>query len=294
MYNQIMTEMAIGKGMAHSMGKTAERISSRNNRWVKLAGQLKTKKYREKNGQFLMEGVRSAEDAFRQGYRDAVCFVTEQAAGEARVQALMEAAAEAGWLFLLVGESMMKTMAGTEHGQGVLAILPMPQPDLSVLRRPLRGHYVLLDGLQDPGNMGTILRTAAAAGCRGVLLTEGCTDPYGEKAVRSSMGSILRMPIYKGLTLDDVREIRAASGLSLIGTALEGGVPYRRAGALPDAIFVFGNEGSGIRPELLALCDRKLYIPMDGGVESLNVAASAAILLFHFREDKEDPASGGS
>lgn len=286
MYNQIMTETAMTKGAAHSMGKKTERISSMNNRWVRLAGQLKTRKYREKNRQFLMEGVRSAEDAFRQGYRDAVCFVTEEAAEEARVQALMEAASGAGWLFLLVSGAMMKALAGTEHSQGVLAILPMPRPDLSALCRPLHGHYVLLDGVQDPGNLGTILRTAAAAGCRGVLLTEGCTDPYGEKAVRSSMGSILRMPVYAGLTLDDVRAVRAAGGLPLIGTALEGGAPYRTAGSLPDAIFVFGNEGSGIRPELLALCDWKLYIPMAGGVESLNVAASAAILLFHFREDE--------
>ena len=265
-----------------------ERISSLNNRWVKLASQLKMKKYRERTGRFLMEGLRSAEDALAQGYSDAVCFVTAEAAAEARVQALMERAKEKHWLFLETGQAIMKALSGTEHGQGILAILARPSADISLLLQPLHGHYVLLDGVQDPGNMGTILRTAAAAGCRGLLLMEGCTDPYAEKAVRSSMGSILRMPVYEHVSVGDVERIRTRSGLPLIGTTLEGGVPYRRAGRIRDAIFVFGNEGNGVSREVLALCDRRLYIPMAGGVESLNVAASAAVLLFHFMEEIQD------
>ena len=265
-----------------------ERISSAGNRWIKLATQLKIKKYRARTGQFLMEGVRSAEDALGQGYRDAVCFISDEAAAEPRVQALIRSGEDARWRFLLVEEALMKTISGTEHGQGVVVILHRKTRPLSDLMRPLFGHYLLLDAVQDPGNMGTLLRTAAAAGCRGVLLTEGCTDPYAEKAVRSSMGSILRMPVYEHLTLDDIRAVRREGKLPLVGTALEDAVPYRSAPPLPDAVFVFGNEGNGIRPELLALCDRRLFIPMAGGVESLNVAASAAVLLFHFMEEREE------
>jgi RNA methyltransferase, trmH family len=262
-----------------------EQITSAGNRWVKLVGRLKIKKYRDKNRQFLMEGLRSAEDALAQGYRDAVCFLTEEARRNKRVEALIENAAKYHWLFLEVTEPLMQLIAGTEHGQGIMLILQKKPENVQDLLQPLHGHYVLLDGVQDPGNMGTIFRTAAAAGCKGILLTEGCTDPFAEKVVRSSMGSILRMPVYEKLTPDILEQVRNISGLKLIGTALENGIAYRKCGPFPDAIFVFGNEGNGIRSEILALCDQRLYIPMASGVESLNVSASAAILLFYFKEE---------
>lgn len=261
-----------------------ETISSMNNRWVKLAAQLKIRKYREKTDLFLVEGVRSVEDAFLQGRRDAVCFVTDRALAEPRIQSLTENAGQLHWLFLRVEEAMMERLSGTAHGQGVLAILKKEKTEFTQLLEKPGGHYVLLDSIQDPGNMGTILRTAAAAGCSGVLLTEGCTDPYSEKAVRSSMGSILRLPVFEGVTLDQLAELKGKSGLIFAGTTLEGGTPYKMADIPEDAVFIFGNEGSGIRPEILALCDEKIYIPMAGTVESLNVAACAAVILFHYKK----------
>lgn len=93
----------------------------------------------------------------------------------------------------------MHLLSGTEHGQGILLLCRKQHHDLSELLHPLKGYYVVLDSVQDPGNMGTILRTCAAAGVKGLILTEGCTDIYAEKVVRSSMGSILRLPIYEGL-----------------------------------------------------------------------------------------------
>lgn len=259
-----------------------ETITSRENRWVKMALRLKMKKYRDKEGLFIMEGLRSVEDAFRQGKRDVVCFLTREASEQPRLSALFPGAFALHWLFLLVEEPLMALLSGTEHGQGVLAILPKGAADFGKLSFPLSGHYLLLDGVQDPGNLGTLVRTAAASGCKGLFLLEGTADPYSEKAVRSSMGSILRLPVYEKLTLADAARLKAESGVPFVGTALEGGVPYRSCGAFPDAVFLFGNEGNGIRRELLALCDKKLYIPMAGGVESLNVAVSAAVICFHF------------
>lgn len=259
-----------------------ETITSTANRWVKLAAQLKMKKYRDREGLFLMEGFRSAEDAWNQGKRDTVCFVTDRALSDLRVAKLAERAQDLHWLFLRVDESLMKKLSGTEHGQGILAILKKDEKSLRNLAGPLHGRYVLLDALQDPGNVGTILRTAAAAGVRGVFLTEGCADPYAEKAVRSSMGSILRVPVYENLSLNDVKWLHEKMGLSLIGTALAGASPYREMEEAGDAVFVFGNEGNGVREEILSLCSWKLFIPMANAVESLNVSASAAVILFHF------------
>ena len=140
-----------------------ETISSMNNRWVKLAAQLKIRKYREKTDLFLVEGVRSVEDAFLQGRRDAVCFVTDRALAEPRIQSLTENAGQLHWLFLRVEEAMMERLSGTAHGQGVLAILKKEKTEFTQLLEKPGGHYVLLDSIQDPGNMGTILRTADAA-----------------------------------------------------------------------------------------------------------------------------------
>lgn len=259
-----------------------ETITSMSNRWVKLAAQLKIKKYRDREGRFLLEGLRAVEDAWNQEKRDVICFVTRPSLDEPRVASMADHAAELHWLFLLTDESLMKKMSGTEHGQGILAIVKKESPNFPDLSYPLSGRYVLLDAVQDPGNVGTIIRTAAAAGVKGIFLTEGTTDPYAEKAVRSSMGSVLRLPIYKDLSLENVKEIREKAKIPLVGTALEEAQPYQKAGDLSNAIFVFGNEGNGIRPEILSLCTQKLYIPMAGSVESLNVSACAAVILFHF------------
>ncbi len=259
-------------------------IESQENRWVKLARRIKEKKYRDRTGKFLMEGIRSVEDASTQGYRDGICFLTEEALGNPRVQALLLSAKAQHWLFLKASPSVMKLLTGTEHGQGVVAILNQKKPNWENVLQPLHGHYVLLDGVQDPGNLGSILRTAAAAGAKGIFLMKGCADPYGEKVVRSSMGSILRIPVYQDLSIEQIQAMRRESRLPFIGTALKGGMPYRLVERITDGVFVFGNEGNGIRPELLEICDTKLYIPMAGNVESLNVAASAAVLLFYFME----------
>lgn len=134
----------------------------------------------------------------------------------------------------------------------------------------------------DPGNIGTIIRTAAAAEVKGILLTKGCTDAYSDKAVRSSMGSILRIPVYENISLEFLQDLKK-SGISFIGTALKNALPYKEANVPEDCIFVFGNEGNGISPEILAMTDFNVYIPI-AGVESLNVAIASAIILFHFKD----------
>lgn len=258
-----------------------ETITSRTNQLIKKAVQLKSRKFRDRYGLFLMEGIRSAEEAVASGRRGTI-FVTEEALSRDRVAALVEKG-EDRWRFCTVPETLMKDMTGTEHSQEVLAMIEKSAPP-SLPEGRLTGRALLLDGIQDPGNMGTILRTAAASGVKAVFLTKGSTDPYGEKAVRSSMGAILRLPVYEGLLPSNVAALRKRCGLPLIGTALEGAKPYRKAPFFREGIFVFGNEGNGITTEILSLCDEKIYIPLAGGVESLNVTAAAAVILFYYAE----------
>ncbi|WP_407387737.1 TrmH family RNA methyltransferase [Allisonella histaminiformans] len=261
-----------------------ELITSKTNRWVKLAEQLKHRKFRDKFSKFIMEGVRSADDARNQGIRDVVCFVTEKAYEEPRTKSIVqEAQDELHWLVLCVPEPIMKLISGTETSQGIVLIVDKPKHSQEELDH-VKGHYVLLEKVQDPGNLGTIIRTAAAAGCRGILLTEGSTDAYSEKAVRSSMGSVLRLPVYEKLSLEDVRDIKERNHLVIVGTSLHNAMPYKESPAFADGIIAFGNEGNGMSEEMLSLCDFSLYIPIHNGVESLNVTAAAAIILFHTAE----------
>lgn len=261
-----------------------EEIRSRSNQWIKKALQLKQRKYRQAYGMFLMEGLRSVEDALRQGMKACTCFFTENQLENERFKALMKEGEALSWRFLKLDEGLMKLISGTQHGQGIMLLASKKKRDIEELMHPLEGYYVLLDAVQDPGNMGTILRSAAAAGVKAVLLTKGCTDPFAEKAVRSSMGSILRVLVYEDLTVDQISLIREKSGLALYGTALSHAVPYKTVGEIRKGIFVFGNEGNGIREELLAMTDMNLYIPLAGTVESLNVSVAAAVILFQFIE----------
>lgn len=259
-----------------------EFITSRNNKWIKLALRLKQKKWRDKENSFLLEGIRIIEDACNQGIKNCVCFIHNNQNGNERVQKLIEKADKLHWLFLNIDESLMDLISGTENGQGIILICHKKQYRKEDLLKPLTGHYVVLDTIQDPGNMGTIIRTSAAAGVQGILLTEGCTDIYSEKVVRSSMGSILRIPIYENIDISFLKELKDKGQIPLLGTSLANAISYREVGDLQNGIFIFGNEGNGIRPEILDITDQNLYIPIYKGVESLNVSIAAAVILFHF------------
>jgi TrmH family RNA methyltransferase len=259
-----------------------ERISSRNNQWIKKVLQLKQKKWRDREGLFLLEGVRIVEDALNQGITGCTCFFTDEALSNPRVSVLLEKAERLGWRLLSLEDPLMKVLSGTEHSQGIMLICPERKENPKDLLRPLSGFYVVLDTVQDPGNLGTILRTAAAAGVKGLILSEGCADVYSEKAARSSMGSLLRIPVYRNVSIDFLREMKETSGLPFFGTALENGVPYKEVGPLKEGVFIFGNEGNGVRKDILFFTDKNLYIPLAGHVESLNVSIAAAVILFHF------------
>ena len=265
-----------------------EHITSKNNRWIRLAIRLKQKKYRDKNKMFLMEGLRNAEDVQNQEISDIVCLVQSGRAENGSVQHIFERGENLHWLFCEVEEPLMRLISGTENGQGIILLVKQPYVmDYPQLLNGWHGKYVLLDTVRDPGNVGAIIRTAAAAGCSGVLLTKGSADPYSEKVVRSSMGSILRLPIYHDLDIEFLKEIKSFSKVPFIGTSLSASQNYRHAKFVTEGVFIFGNEGSGISPEILDLTDWNVFIPMAGTVESLNVSSTAAIILFYYLDDNE-------
>lgn len=176
-----------------------------------------------------------------------------------------------------VPEDVMASISPVKTPQGVLFTCRLPQAPLP---RSLTGRrYVLLDGVQDPGNVGTILRTLDAFDADGLLLTGGCADPYGWKAVRSSMGAVFRRPIYSG-TPEELAALLHRSDLPLYGAALREDTVDARQADYTRCTLAIGSEGRGLSREVLDLCDQTIRIPMSDRCESLNAAIAAAVLLW--------------
>ena len=171
----------------------------------------------------------------------------------------------------------MASISPMRTPQGMLAVCRLPD---TALPETLPGsRYVVLDGVQDPGNVGTVLRTADAFGCDGVLLLTGCADPYSVKTLRSSMGAVFRMPVWC-TDAASMRQRLTAAGLPLYGAALRDDTEDVRALDLRRCAIAIGSEGRGLTEQVLAMCDKTVRIPMQAHCESLNAAMAAAVLLW--------------
>ena len=274
-------------------------IESLTNPKIKLAAQLAKRMAREKTGKFLAEGVRLAEMAAASDWDVGYALVTPHAAGEPRAAAVIATLEENGVPVALVPESVYQKAGDTQTPQGLLLVLAQKQRSLDDLARLTKTSvsptgtatagasaaaqppcYVVLDRIQDPGNLGTILRTADAAGMAGLILLKGTTDIYSPKVVRAAMGSLFHLPVVSGVTEEAFLSFARESGLRLYATALDAKArPYDAADFAGPTAIVFGNEGQGVSETLLASSET-LYIPMYGGAESLNVAVSTAIVLY--------------
>lgn len=176
-----------------------------------------------------------------------------------------------------VPEDVLQSVAPTRTPQGVLFLCAMPR---TALPPALEGRrYLVLDGLQDPGNVGTLWRTADAFGADGLLLLPGCADPWNPKTVRATMGACFRLPVWRG-ERQAVAGLLKRSAIPLYATALREDTEDVRQVDLSGAAVVIGSEGKGISAELLSLCEKALKIPMEEKCESLNAAMAATIVLW--------------
>lgn len=176
-----------------------------------------------------------------------------------------------------VPEDVMASVSPMKTPQGVLFTCRLPRTQLP---DTLEGRcYMVLDGVQDPGNVGTIWRTADAFGCDGLVLLPGCADPYSPKTVRSSMGAVFRSSVWTA-GAGELKEVLTGSGIPLYGAALRDDTLDARSVDYTRAALAIGSEGRGLSQEMLALCDKTIRIPMTERCESLNAAIAAAVLLW--------------
>lgn len=249
-----------------------EKIVSMKNQKVKQWKKLHTTKGRKEAGAYLIEGTHLLKEAIK-----AEAHIQEVVMTEAFHQQSDLQFAEGD--IILVSQEILASLAQTETPQGVVAIIQIPE---SAPILEYKGKYILLDQVQDPGNVGTIIRTADAAGYSGVILGEGSVDLYNDKVLRSMQGSHFHLPIYRGNLQELIPELKN-NGIPVYGTELnEAAVDYRTVFPTDAVALVLGNEGNGVSKKILELTDQNLYIPIFGEAESLNVAVAAGILLYHF------------
>ncbi|MFZ2095706.1 MAG: RNA methyltransferase [Anaerolineales bacterium] len=251
-------------------------ITSSHNPKVQAVRKLQAQAKRRREEQaFVIEGVRLAEEALTAGWEAQQVLFSDQL--DERGKAVVEGFVERGTPADLVSEAMMRAISETEVPQGVLVVL-----HLRVIPLPSSPDFVLvLDGLRDPGNLGTILRTASAAGVEAVLLAPGCADAWSPKVLRAGMGAHFRLSMHTMGWMGIKRILKGPSrGLKVYLADSGGGLAYTQADFRSPLALIVGGEAAGAGPASSSLADGKVHIPMPGGSESLNAGVAASILLF--------------
>jgi len=246
-----------------------------------LARDLKRRKARERQRLFTVEGVRTVEELTRSALRIHGVLVAPQLADAPRGAALLTDLRQRGVEVLEVSAQEFASAAETESPQGVLAIATVPPHSFDSLTLPPRARIVILDAVQDPGNVGTIVRTAAALGTAAVVAMPGTVDLWNAKVVRSAMGAGFHLPTFAD-TWDALDAFRHRESFALWG-ADAAGTPVHELKPPDRLALVVGNEGAGMSNDAHQRVDRMVALPIERTVESLNVAVATGILLYQLR-----------
>lgn len=247
-------------------------IESKSNPRIKEFRKLLDRKERRLKGLFLVEGFRMVQEAFKAGM-DVKTVIYDSGSEDQLQRYLGSFLASDGIELISTNPDIIRQLSSTETPQGVVAVVSDSRKATGS-----RGLVIYLDRLQDPGNVGTIIRSAHAGGAVRVILGKGSADPYSEKALRSSMGSIFHIPVT--IDGDDELERLASEGIPLAVTSLEASRSIYSADLTGDMILVIGNEGNGVRQELMDKATILLRIPMPGNAESLNASIAASVIIF--------------
>lgn len=250
-------------------------ITSKDNKNIKLIRQLKKKNIRLKNSVFVAEGRKIVLEAI-DCIPDRIRCVVATAEFCEKEPLVLKAAEGCCENIYVVSQNIFNDLSDTDTPQGVLAVIEMGKDDFVPSENT--GAIVVLDGISEPGNMGTVIRTAEALGFDAIYLMKGCTDIYSPKTVRSTMGSLFRMSFKENCVVEDIMELRE-KGFSVIATTPGGSCRLEDFKAPKKMAVVIGNEAHGVCDELLKLADFGVRISMDGMAESLNAAVAAGIVM---------------
>ena len=272
-----MTEQYKGR-----VGQVKE-VTSLANPIVKDIKALMNKKAREETGSFIAEGLKLIIDALELGWTIRTLIYSKAAKGKPLVEKVAAKTVASGGLVLEVSEKVMASIVRRDNPQMVAGVFEQRWRPLADVK-PKKGEtYVALDRVRDPGNLGTIIRTADAVGASGVILVGDCTDPFAVETVRATMGSVFAMPVSRA-TVDEFIAWRKGAGVNVVATHLAGSVDYRTVDYTQKPVVVLmGNEQSGLPEELATKADTRVRIPQEGRADSLNLAIATAVMLYEAR-----------
>lgn len=260
------------------MTDLVRRITSKDNFIIKRMKQLEARKYREKFNQFMIEGSTAIREALACNAEISFVLYSDSFINAQDSKELVYLLLDQDIPVYCVDDRMFQSVSGTETPQGILATVDKKKWEEGILNSP-GGNFLVLDRLMDPGNLGTILRTAEAAGFQAVVVLKGTTAPYAAKVSRAAAGALLRMPIFFLDGPDELANL-VKGKKRLVCTSPRGDIPYYDGELGRDLALVIGNEASGICDELFEMADEIVTIPMEGQTESLNAGVAAAILMY--------------
>ena len=249
-------------------------IKSKDNGTYREVLRLTKKKYRDEKGLYLLEGIKPLKDALQLGIGVRKIFVREGSDNKTDIF---------GRTACILDRRLFDNISSTETSQGILAVVERKNYSAADISKILAGNgknIVVLDRLQDPGNAGTIVRTAEAAGYAAVAVVPGTADIYSPKVVRAAAGSLFRMPIFFAESEEDAIGILKNMKKRIATTTLDTEFTYDKADLTENIALVIGNEGRGVSEGFLNASDIKIKIPMAGSIESLNAAVAAGILMY--------------
>ena len=233
--------------------------SSVNNSKIKELAKLKTKKNRDKTRIFLVEGAHLVKEAYNSGYLKELLLLEN-------INFRLDIETN------YITENVLKYLSSVETPTGIIGICEFKKMSLKGRR------LLILDSIQDPGNLGTIIRSSVAFDIDTIIINDKCADIYSDKVIRSSQGMIFKTNIIKRNLYDFLKEIKGK--IPIYGTKVTGGKDLKTLEKISDFAIIMGNEGNGVDPKLLDLCDEYLYIPMNNNCESLNVGVATSIILY--------------
>jgi TrmH family RNA methyltransferase len=259
----------------HHAALTTQEIVSIHNPKVKQWSQLLSKRGRESQGKFILEGVHLVQEALKAHVEmESILFSLERG-----YPVELPDRSSLTCECIAVSEAVLAKCSDTESPQGVLAIAMKPAWSTEQILQQKDALVVVIDGVQDPGNLGTIIRSADAVGATGIILGHGTVDLYNPKTVRSTMGSLFHLPLIE-VDLTKLLPLASEKGIQLISTSLTAQQHCYEIDMVPATWLIFGNEGRGVSSEIQSFVNKQIIIPMRGQAESLNVAMAATVLLF--------------
>ncbi len=248
-------------------------ITSVNNSYIKSLLSLKTKQGRNDANQFIVEGYHLVEEALKHQVLSAVLCTDKEELVKLNVSEKY-----------LVSEQVIKKLSSTKTPQNIIGVVNLKvNQELETIVNKTELRLLILDDINDPGNLGTIIRTSAAFGIDAVIASQETVDFYNDKVLRSTQGAIFKIPLFKG-NLIEIISLLKKHNITILGTSLKSSISIKEVEKKVKLAFVVGNEAQGVSDKVLDLCDQNIILPMNNDVESLNVSIAAALIIWEFNK----------